>query len=331
MAILDWESFARETADLNIFSNNNWVISADNSGPFGYGRFASATAGTMQRLSWYPTVNEKWWQAHIWFDAVPSNLPLRIHAMLGSGEQCEVRFDTSGVVQVWRGSALLGASTKPYPVNGWFFCQIRFNCLTSAGAVEVWINGSQYVSVNGNTANQNANGSNGWKISYISPSVCRVTNVLVYSTTGAAPNSRTPETRIYDTLPTGAGGATQWTPSAGANWQCVNEQPSNGDTTYVSAASAPLTDTYSCPAEATAGSIIYAVAVHATARKDDAGTNEVDGVLRSAGANYANGAPASLSASYARYRWLWNTDPATGTAWTVTGANAAQPGIRRTS
>jgi hypothetical protein len=203
--------------------------------------------------------------------------------------------------------------------------------LTAGGSVEVWINGKQVLAYSGNTAASGDNGWNGWQIYQTSGAETRVANVVIYSTTGNAPNARTPETRIWDTLPTGAGGTTEWTPSAGANWQCVDEQPSNGDTDYVSAASAPLTDTYSCPAAATAGSIIYAVAVHATARKDDAGTNEVDGVLRSAGANYAHGSPKPITASYARYRWLWEADPATGLSWTVAGANAAQPGIRRTT
>jgi hypothetical protein len=234
-------------------------------------------------------------------------------------------------VQIWRGGGMVAQNSEPWPLGGWFFAQIRFNCLLSGGLVEVWINGRQVLTYSGNTAASGSNGWNGWRVFASSGPEMRIDNVLVYSTTGDAPNSRTPETRIYETLPTGAGGATQWTPSAGSNWQCVDEQPSNGDTDYVSAASSPLTDTYSCPGAAAAGSIIYAVGVHCTARKDDAGTNELDGVLRSAGTDYAAGAPASITTTYARYRWLWNTDPATGTAWTVTGANAAQPGIRRTS
>jgi len=80
-----------------------------------------------------------------------------------------------------------------------------------------------------------------------------------------------------------------------------------------------------------AGSIVYGVAVHATARKDDAGTNNLDLILRSGGTNYASGNPNGLTSSYVRYRSLWDIDPATGTAWTVSGANASSAGIRRTA
>jgi hypothetical protein len=331
MALVDWESFARETAALNLFSSSNWGISSDGTGPFSYGRYAWHTNGQMRRVSWFPTMNDGWWQAHLYIAQVPLGVSIDVAAWLGSTEQVQVRFGPTGTVQLRRGGSLLLDNGVAWPVGVWFFAQIRFNCLTAGGSVEVWINGKQVLAYSGNTAASGANGWNGWQVSATAGVETRVANLVIYSTAGNAPNARTPETRIWDTLPAGAGGTTEWTPSAGANWQCVDEQPSNGDTDYVSAASAPLTDTYSCPAEATAGSIIYAVAVHATARKDDAGTNEVDGVLRSAGANYANGAPAALSASYARYRWRWDTDPATGTAWTVTGANAAQPGIRRTT
>jgi hypothetical protein len=276
-------------------------------------------------------MNDGWWQAHLYIAYVGLADGTHVSAWLGASQQVQVRFSAAGTVQLWRGGNLVLDTGVAWPIGVWFFAQIRFNCLTAGGSVEAWINGKQVLAYSGNTAASGGDGWNGWQISANSGAETRVANVVIYSTTGNAPNARTPETRIWDTLPTGAGGTTEWTPSAGENWQCVNEQPSNGDTNYVSAASAPLTDTYSCPAEATAGSIIYAVAVHATARKDDAGTNEVDGVLRSAGANYAHGSPTPITASYARYRWLWNADPATGLSWTVAGANAAQPGIRRTS
>lgn len=160
----------------------------------------------------------------------------------------------------------------------------------------------------------------------------RVDNIVVYSATGNPPNTWTPETRILETLPTGAGGETGWTPNgAASNYQCVDEQPSDDDTTYVSAASAGLRDAYSVPASAPAGSIIYAVGVHATAREADAGPSELDTFLRIADSNYDAGAPAALTASYTRYRHIWDLNPATAAAWLLADADAAQPGIRRTT
>ena len=333
MAIVDYEGFDRENANLNIFGFNEWSISADGQGYQSYGRYAYATAAIMSRPSKFIPMADGYWQAHLWFAYVPTNQGLFIRATLAGLEQVTVRFMASSqLIRVYRGSNLLGTSTYTYPVGVWFFCQIRFSVAPSGGAVEVWINGQSVLSVVGNTANTGSPNWDGWELTYaVTSAQCRVDNIVIYSTTGDPPTSRTPETRIWDTLPTGAGATTQWSPSAGANWQCVDEQPSNGDSDYVLAASSGLTDTYSTPAAAEAGSIIYAVAIHATMRKDDAGTNEVDGVIRSGGNNYAHGSPAGVNSSYGRHRWIWHSDPATGASWTVAGANAAQPGIRRTA
>jgi hypothetical protein len=334
MALLDWESFARETANLGMFTTLTGDISADGAGPYNYGRYFTrntSQASEVSRLNAWSASQTVFIQWH-YFIVFP-NTQGRIHLYDGSTSQIYVEIPATNVPVIKRGDGtVLATSSIPLRTGVWEFLQFRVTIANSGGTAELRINGKVAATFTGDTQNTANASCNGWMYREDpSGNARRIANIVVYSDAGNAPNNWTPETRIWDTLPTGAGGTTQWTPSAGANWQCVDEQPSNGDTDYVSAASAPLTDTYSCPAEATAGSIIYAVAVHATARKDDAGTNEVDGVLRSAGADYANGAPAGLTASYARYRWLWETDPATGVAWTVAGANAAQPGIRRTT
>ena len=331
MAIVDYEGFDRETANLNIFGVNEWLISADGQGYQSYGRYAYTGGGIMSRPSRFLPMEEGYWQAHLRFETVPKNIGLNIQATRGNVEQVNVRFAISQKIELWRGNTQLAESASAYPIAVWFFCQIRYLITPSGGVVEVWINGQLVLSFAGNTAYTGSPNWDGWQLDYSITSQCRVDNIVVYSTTGDPPTARTPETRIWDTLPTGAGATTQWSPSAGANWQCVDEQPSNGDSDYVSAASSGLTDTYSTPAAAEAGSIIYAVAVHATMRKDDAGTNEVDGVIRSGGNNYVHGSPAGINSSYGRHRWIWHRDPATGNQWTVAAANSAQPGIRRTA
>jgi hypothetical protein len=132
-------------------------------------------------------------------------------------------------------------------------------------------------------------------------------------------------------LPNGAGASSGWTPSAGSNYQNVDEQPNDGDTTYNSTTTVGAEDTYACPASVPAGCAVYAVAVEADVRKDDAGTNDADALLRSGGVNYASGSPLSLTTQYQRLTRIWKTDPATGAQWTVANANASQPGVKRTA
>src|SRR4029079_19356311 len=62
---------------------------------------------------------------------------------------------------------------------------------------------------------------------------------------GAAPwNDFLGECRVDARVPTGPGATTTWTPSVGANWQCVDEIPPNDDTDFTTAAAAGLTDTF---------------------------------------------------------------------------------------
>lgn len=333
MAIVDWEGFDRETSNLDIFTFTNFGISGDGQGTFGYGRFAGTTNGAIVRDSWFAPILDGFINCHCWLSGGTNNIGVNINAKLGGANQFTVRL-VGGTVRMFRGSTQVASAFVAIPVNVWFFLQIRFRIEPSGtGYCEARLNGKTILTFSGNTADTGAANWNGWSINYTDSPDFRVDNILVYDTSTPAPSTWTPDTRIWETLPNAAGGTTEWTPvGAAANWQCVDEQPANGDTDYVRADTAPLTDTYSCPSEATVGSIIYAVGVHSTLRKDDAGVNEVDGVIRVGSINYARGAPAPLaSGAYGRQRWLWHQNPATAAAWTVSEANSAQPGVRRTT
>jgi hypothetical protein len=336
MALLDWEGFDRETANLGIFSTFMGEISSDNSGVFGYGRYLYRTlpsqASSAGRYNCFPNIATVFIQCHIFFNNAFQNY-VQVWLTDGSTNQIGFRIRNDGKPQIVRGDdTVLANAANSVALNTWHFFQFRATVADSNGTAELRVNGQTIVTYTGDTKNTTNAYVNGWRVEASSAGQNGwFDNIIVYSNTGNPPNTWTPETRIFDVLPTGAGDTTEWTPSAGANWQCVNEQPSNGDTSYVSAASSPLTDVYAFSTPVPAGAIVYGVAVHATARKDDAGTNNVDGVIQSGGTNYAKGSPQALTSTYVRYRWLWDVDPATSAPWTVAAANAAQAGVRRTS
>lgn len=319
MAIVDWEGFDRETANVGIFHSSG-SVSNNGDGAFGYGRRAG---GVFSRITAFAPVDDIFVNLH-WYNIGGHNL-----WKLAKGTNIVGRFYANGAVFSYAlgnvGTTVVQANYFA-PAEKWYFLQMRLKPHPTNGYVEMRINGVPLFTFSGNTTGTGDTSIDGWEISSY-----YTDNLLLYSPYGDPPITWTPETRIWDELPNGAGGTTEWTPSSGTNWQCNDEQPSNGDADYVSATTAPLTDTYAAPGPASPGSLIYAVGVHCTARKDDAGTNELDGVLRVGSTNYARGAPAPITASYARYRWLWHQNPATAAAWTVSEANACQPGVRRTT
>jgi len=325
MALLDYEGFDRET---NLALSNWWdfgvgsgSVSADGTGPLSYGRYLNVPYGNGRTL---PS-NEQtiWFQAHLWITSAP-------------GGDWTYKFNDSGAQQFWVGfeSDLrvkyvlpAGVVTMPGPVmafGAWYFIQIRIHIANSGGSIQFWSNGVLQHTYTGDTQITANAWVNQWALS--NAGTDRHDNVMIYNETGAAPNSRTAECRVYSDLVT-SDDVVAMTPSAGSNYQCVDEQPNDGDTTYVST-TVPATDTYNTSSSITPGSVVYAVGVEYVARKDDGGTNICNPVLKVNGTTY-DGSSDGLTATYQRFRDFWALNPDTGAAWTVAAATAAKPGVRR--
>jgi hypothetical protein len=227
------------------------------------------------------------------------------------------------------GAALAVSASNVWAVGAWYFIQGRVSIANAGGRIEIWLQGQKVIDFTGDTQNTANAYVNQWQMTR-NNNLTIQTNLILYDETGDAPTTRTPETRIYADLPTGAGDTTGWTPLSGSNWQMVDEQPNDGDTSYNAAAAATTDDLYGYPgATVPGGSIVYAVAAEMDCRKDDAGTNDLDTLVRTGGTTYAHGSTFALTASYQRYRTIWTQNPNTVAAWTPAEANAAQVGVRR--
>lgn len=330
MALLDFEHFNRETN----LSLSNWLswsgggsaVSADGLGPFSYGRFCTGGIG---RFSAFSLTTEIIANFHFFYTGLPGTNAQIWAFKQATSDQAGLQVSPTGTIRITRGASTLVAETTGFTlsINAWHFVQIRMNLQTS-GSYELRVNGKTIISGSGNLQALGSAGADGW----IFPSGYRIANLIVYSTVGANPNTFTPETRIYADLANADGSVSGWTRSGGsANFDRINEQPNNGDTSYNSAGSAVLDDLYAFASSIPGGSTVYGVANEIVARKDDAGVNDVQCLIRSGGTTYADGVSKALSTSYQRFRNVWTTDPATGLAWTVTNANAAQAGIRRSA
>lgn len=123
-------------------------------------------------------------------------------------------------------------------------------------------------------------------------------------------------------LPTGAGDLTQWTANgAGSNYQCVDENPPDDDTTYVSSSSTN-SDSY---VMGTAGflGIPSMVVAKSRVRKDDASTRSLQIGVRSSGSN-GLGSTYTLGTTYGFIDSCIPVDPATGLVPTAAAADAYQ-------
>jgi hypothetical protein len=136
--------------------------------------------------------------------------------------------------------------------------------------------------------------------------------------------------KIYTLAPNGAGNSTMWQPSAGSNYACVDDIPEN-TSDYVMADDALDLDLYALenlPAEV---SSVKGVQVLALAKTPGSPAYEyLQLALRTNSVNYFS----SSKILYYAYNLLmnfWDSNPNTGSEWTVSQVNALEAGVRLVS
>ena len=255
----------------------------------------------------------------------------------GTSPQITLRLSAAGILSVVRGSSsgtVLGPASSAIAVGAFTFVELKVKIDPTVGTVDLRLNGLPVLSLTSQNTRSTANSS--WSAVYLfQPEVVSSTfnsanvnidydDLYVGDGTGAAPhNGFLGDVRIDALRPTGAGASTGWTPSAGANWDAVNDAAPDDDATYVTAAAAGLTDTYVVQDLPVAAAPL-GVQVCLSAKKTDAGACTIAPVV----VGVAGPAQAPGTA-YAYLRQVYPTNPATGLAWTEAGFNAAEFGVTR--
>lgn len=133
--------------------------------------------------------------------------------------------------------------------------------------------------------------------------------------------------RTFDVmLVTGAGANTAWTPSAGSNYQCVDDNPHNGDTDYVKALSASLKDTYAF-GDITLASDHRIVAMIPTVFVKNLDVGPLIRLHAYDGSSYENSADLTPALDYSIPLFARFELQPSGAAWTESAANGATFGI----
>lgn len=250
--------------------------------------------------------------------------------------QVNLFLNTDGTVSIQRnGSNVTGGTTSVSLTTGVFtFIEFKVTIASSIGA------SSCVLKFNGATVATVSTGQNLQSSGNASANVLQLMgstgggngkfyfdDLYVFDSNGSANNDFGGDCRIETLYPNGAGNSTQWTPSTGSNYANVDDTTPNGDTNYNSASGTGLKDTYTMTDLGSTPSSIKGIQIVLTGRKDDAGTKVVIPVIRSGGADY-DGTSANMGDAYSMFIDIRETDPATSTAWTASGINALEAGIK---
>jgi hypothetical protein len=250
----------------------------------------------------------------------------------GDFEQLRLERNGNGVMTLLRGTVVLVRGTRLIKNDHWYYMELKATINSSTGSYELKIEGVTEFSDTGvNTGAQSevsridfgAQGSNN-DIEY--------TDIYILNHSGSAPlNDFLGDVNVESLFPDGNGTTNNFTPSAGSNFENVDESPPHdSDSTYNSAGTATDRDLYTFDNITAPVSAVRAVALNLTLRREAGSTRSVKDVVRSGGSNFdGQGSMASLApgADYETFNTIHETDPNTAAAWTEANVNAAEFGV----
>ena len=216
-----------------------------------------------------------------------------------------------------------------YTAEQWFYLQCKF-VVGNSGSYEIRVDNNIVLIGNADTQDQATSDVSRLLMfgSYLSATY--LADVYICDESGSQCNDFLGDCRIDALRPDGAGALTQWDPSAGANYECVDEAINDGDTTYNSTNVVDEVDTFSFDDLTALGTAVMAVALTNVSRSDDSGIVSCKPVTRISGSNYL-GDEVVENMEYLFHQQIWELNPADSAAWEEADINGAEFGIQLTA
>lgn len=241
-------------------------------------------------------------------------------------EHMRLAFNADGTITISRAGSIPASSAALTWTNGvTHWIEVYYKCHDTTGAWEVKVDGVSVIGPTSSLDTRNGGTAGTPDTINFATGASQAWNIdNVYWGTGSGFLG---EGRCVTDLVTADGANTAWTASAGSDYQCVDEATQNGDTDYISSATAAQRDSFAAATFGVTGTIAGLI-LSMFARKDDAGARSVQQSLHkiSGGTDY-DGATHTLSTSTVGYRNLWATDPSTAAAWVDTDVDGFEIGV----
>ncbi len=244
-------------------------------------------------------------------------------------------------VDLKRGAVTL-ATAGPFWADNWHLFELKVTIHTSTGAYELKVDGVSEVSDTGvNTADTGGNDADQLKFSLDNGSRnMLLDHVVVADSTGADNNDFLGQTIVVEGLPISDGDDTDWNPSTpGAHFSLVNEAMPNAniltieDPKRVTSETVTDFDRYNMghlfDAGVPVGNAVLGVSVETCAGMEASGSRTLRAAFKDTGASLGEGASVVVNdTALSVLVQLWDTNPATAAAWTVTTVDDGQFGIK---
>jgi hypothetical protein len=241
-------------------------------------------------------------------------------------------------IEAWSNnhSTLLGQARDVCWKERWNYVEVKVTFHNTTGSYEIRVNGITVLSdtnvdtTNGTTSNQAdtvaIRGLYGFSSTDQKGQHC-IDDWYICDTTGTSNNNFLGPLKVENLHPDGAGDSTQWTPSAGSNYQTVDEVVLN-TTDYNSSATSTNKDLFTCGNLTNIDGSVFGVQVdcHAVSTQAEA-LGIKPKVKRSTSEGTGDAVYIADDNYYQQCQHMFEQDPAAGPgAWTVTNVNAMQIG-----
>lgn len=245
-------------------------------------------------------------------------------------EGINLRTTPADEIAVYRGTTLLGTTTASGLADDvWFFVELKITISNTVGTVDVKVNGTNRLSLTSQDT-QAGTVTNTTRWSLMSPGFTPYwywfDDWYILDTTGAQNNDFLGDHRVDAIFPNASGAQTDWTPDSGNNWERVDENPADEDTSYVESGTVTDQDLYNY--QSTPGlSNIKGIQINTVVRETDAEIFQIKHLAKSGTTTDGGTAQTVGTAAYTTLTRIVELNPDTAAAWTDAELNSAQFGI----
>jgi hypothetical protein len=264
--------------------------------------------------------------------AVTVDLVIFLDGQSTQGQGMKVTYLRGGELQVLRGSTAIATTTglRLHP-NRWYYLEFKVYCHDTLGTYELRVGNVNVLSAtNVDTRVFTASGSD-YHTSFRLPGANNQTvqwdDLYVCDGAGTVNNDFLGPLLVNTLRPDAIGDSSQWTPNAGSNYQCVDEDQCDDDTSYVEEGTSAEKDLYGYSNLSSVTGGIKGVQVTTDCKYVTADGTLVT-LVKSGSTESPDAGQAVGSTTYTSKRRVIEQDPATLAAWDVSGVNAAQFGVK---
>ena len=228
------------------------------------------------------------------------------------------------------GNTLLATTANPVlATNTWHYLEAKVVCHDTTGSYEVRLDGQTILS--GSSVDTRGTGDSRYALFQLQNYYQCIDDIYICDTDGTINNDFLGRVVIEGILPNADGDSTDWTPASGSdNYAMVDDIPPDDDTSYVESGTEGDEDLYDYADLST----ITMETILGLQINTDVRLNAVSGDIDlyqtvKSDSTSSDGAPTNIASDdYEVATRILETDPDTSSAWTVSGVNAAQFGIK---